>query len=63
MLLPLIDETAAKIHSLSPADAQTGPAMRYDRNVIEQQSAMLTEPVVRELYELISKNIHLLSQS
>ncbi|MFC2323153.1 MAG: Rossmann-like and DUF2520 domain-containing protein [Tannerella forsythia] len=63
VLLPLIDETAAKIHSLSPADAQTGPAVRYDRNVIEQQSAMLTDPVVRELYELISKNIHLLSQS
>ena len=63
VLLPLIDETAAKIHTLSPADAQTGPAVRYDRNVIEKQSAMLTEPVMRELYELISKNIHLLSQS
>ncbi len=63
VLLPLIDETATKIHTLSPADAQTGPAVRYDCNVIEQQSAMLTDPVVRELYELISKNIHLLSQS
>ncbi len=63
VLLPLIDEMAAKIHTLSPADAQTGPAVRYDRNVIEKQSAMLTDPIVRELYELISKHIHLLSQS
>lgn len=61
VLQPLIDETAAKLHTLSPHEAQTGPAVRYDRNIIERQVAMLEEPAARELYELISKNIHLLS--
>ena len=30
VLLPLIDETVSKIHSMPPAAAQTGPAIRYD---------------------------------
>jgi predicted short-subunit dehydrogenase-like oxidoreductase (DUF2520 family) len=58
VLIPLIDETAAKIHTLSPAKAQTGPAVRYDRNVIDRQTALLTDPVLREMYQLISKNIY-----
>lgn len=33
-MLPLIDETAAKVYVLSPSQAQTGPAIRYDENVI-----------------------------
>ena len=33
-LLPLIDQTAAKVHSMSPAEAQTGPAQRGDGEVV-----------------------------
>ena len=33
-LKPLIRETADKIDVLSPNDAQTGPAVRYDENII-----------------------------
>ena len=33
-LLPLIDNTAAKVHTMRPADAQTGPAKRGDKDVI-----------------------------
>ena len=29
-MLPLIDETARKVHELEPLAAQTGPAVRYD---------------------------------
>ena len=29
VMLPLIDETARKVHELTPLDAQTGPAVRY----------------------------------
>ena len=36
VLLPLIDETAAKIHTMPPRVAQTGPAIRYDENVINK---------------------------
>jgi predicted short-subunit dehydrogenase-like oxidoreductase (DUF2520 family) len=58
VLVPLIDETAAKIHTLSPEKAQTGPAVRYDRNIIDRQTALLTDPAMKEIYQLISKNIH-----
>ena len=34
VLLPLIDQTAAKVHDLSAKDAQTGPAQRGDAAVI-----------------------------
>lgn len=57
-MLPLIDETARKVHELCPKDAQTGPAVRNDEKVINKHLAMLEdEPVLHELYEKISKNI------
>lgn len=56
-LLPLIDETAYKVHELSPREAQTGPAVRYDKEVISRQSQML-EGLPKEIYELMSKSIH-----
>lgn len=59
VMLPLIDETARKVHELEPKDAQTGPAMRYDKNVIGNHLQMLTdEPEMQQLYELISRSIH-----
>ncbi len=58
VLLPLIDETAAKIHVMSPAQAQTGPAVRYDENVINKHMAMLEDPDMRDIYESLSRSIH-----
>lgn len=59
VMLPLIDETARKVHELEPRLAQTGPAVRYDENVINSHLQMLAdEPEMQEIYELISKNIH-----
>lgn len=55
-LLPLIDETAAKIHTLSPREAQTGPAKRHDENVMNHHLAILSEPQ-RAVYELLSEEI------
>lgn len=56
-LLPLIDETARKVHELSPREAQTGPAVRYDQEVIRRQADMLSG-LSRDIYELMSKSIH-----
>ncbi len=42
-LMPLIDETATKIHLLNPNDAQTGPACRGDENVMNHHLSLLTE--------------------
>ncbi len=57
-MLPLIHETAAKVAQMPPAQAQTGPAIRYDRNIIEKQEALLSDPLMREIYSLISRSIH-----
>lgn len=58
-LLPLIDETARKVHQLPPAEAQTGPAIRNDRAVMEHHLSMLdaAHPQWAELYRLISEDI------
>lgn len=59
VLLPLIDETASKVHDIPPFEAQTGPAVRYDSNVIEAQMQLLeNKPALKELYDIISRNIH-----
>ena len=59
-MLPLIDETARKVHELSPVEAQTGPARRYDENVINRHLNMLEEePKLTEIYRLLSEHIHL----
>lgn len=58
-MLPLIDETAAKVHHLSPVEAQTGPAQRNDTNIMEQHIKLLdNEPEISRLYKEISENIH-----
>ena len=55
-LLPLIDETAAKVHTLSPRDAQTGPARRGDENVMNHHLELLNEEQ-RQVYQLLSAAI------
>ena len=62
-LQPLIDETANKLYDMSPASAQTGPAVRYDRNVIERHIAMLEDDEMKKLYKAISESIHKSSDS
>lgn len=58
-MLPLIDETAEKVHHLPPVSAQTGPAQRNDRNIMDSHLSMLKdEPEIAELYRRISESIH-----
>lgn len=62
VLLPLIDETARKVHELSPRLAQTGPAVRYDMGVMDKHLDMLAdEPEMQQLYRLLSDDIHRLA--
>ena len=59
VMLPLIDETARKVHELAPRDAQTGPAVRYDENVMNKHLSMLADSqALQEIYKLMSKSIH-----
>lgn len=58
VMLPLIDETARKAHQVEPHSAQTGPAVRYDEEIINKHLSMLCDtPDTQQLYELISKSI------
>lgn len=60
-LLPLIDETARKVHELSPRQAQTGPAIRFDENIIHLHLSRLDGDDAA-LYEAISESIHKMAQ-
>ncbi len=57
VLLPLIDETAAKVHSLSPREAQTGPAIRRDENVMQAHQQRLRTDEEKTIYRLLSEKI------
>lgn len=58
VLLPLIDESAEKVHTISPFEGQTGPAIRKDMNVINKQLQMLKEyPEWESLYQMITNDI------
>jgi predicted short-subunit dehydrogenase-like oxidoreductase (DUF2520 family) len=59
VMFPLIDETARKVHMLAPNKAQTGPAVRYDENIIRKQSMMLKDdPILKDIYDRMSLSIH-----
>lgn len=58
VMLPLIDETARKVHELPPREAQTGPAVRYDTNVMQRHQDCIKDPAMRQIYKLLSDNIH-----
>lgn len=59
ILLPLIQETTAKLADLSPREAQTGPAVRNDQNVIQRHLNLLADdPALQSIYAELSKNIH-----
>lgn len=58
VMLPLVDETMRKLHSLSPEEAQTGPAVREDYNVMGRHLEMLGgDEKLRQVYDMMSKII------
>jgi predicted short-subunit dehydrogenase-like oxidoreductase (DUF2520 family) len=58
LLLPLIRQTTKKIEYLSPLDAQTGPAKRNDRAVLNKHVKLLSEKKeLRSVYRQVSKLI------
>lgn len=59
LLLPLIMETTKRIETNSPANVQTGPAIRDDKKTIRRHLTLLkkTDPKLATLYKLISSEI------
>ncbi|WP_037321384.1 Rossmann-like and DUF2520 domain-containing protein [Salegentibacter sp. Hel_I_6] len=56
ILKPLIKETASKMESLSPKDAQTGPALRNDQKTIETHLKLLSKKD-KDIYSLLTQSI------
>lgn len=57
ILKPLIQETANKILSLPPSEAQTGPAKRKDSQTINAHLNFLTNEHQKEIYKMLTKSI------
>ena len=59
----LIKQTTSKALGTDPERAQTGPAIRYDQDVLDSQLKLLSiHPEWQELYHLISQDIQRLSE-
>ena len=57
ILKPLIQETAHKIITLSPKEAQTGPAKRNDLKTIEAHEQFLTDENQANVYRILTQSI------
>lgn len=58
VLRPLIEETTEKISILTPYQAQTGPAVRNDRRIIEEHlQALEDKRDLADLYSIINEDI------
>lgn len=57
VLSPLITETVQKAIETSPFEAQTGPAIRHDENIIQKHLNLLDYEKQKELYLCISNLI------
>jgi len=58
LLKPLLGETIEKLNELSPAEAQTGPAIRHDKRTLNAHIEMLkNHPEYQNIYQLLSDQI------
>ncbi len=63
LLKPLIVETAQKATDSDPQNAQTGPAVRNDQNVILKHIELLKDkPEFEKIYRFVSESIYKLNQ-
>jgi predicted short-subunit dehydrogenase-like oxidoreductase (DUF2520 family) len=57
-LLPLIEETAQRIKTVSPKQSQTGPAIRHDAETIQKHLELLAaHPQLKQIYEVLTGSI------
>ncbi len=57
ILKPLIKETAEKVMTLAPDEAQTGPAKRIDTTTIITHLNFLSDTNQKNLYEILTQSI------
>jgi predicted short-subunit dehydrogenase-like oxidoreductase (DUF2520 family) len=59
MVMPLLRQTLAKVACMSPAEAQTGPAMRGDQQTLIHHTKALGDELLRDIYLAVSQYIEL----
>ena len=58
LLLPLIEEVVNRLQVFSPAEMQTGPAIRGDISTIQKHLSLLKDfPQLKNIYEMMSESI------
>ncbi|MBD0725976.1 hypothetical protein B6A10_12365 [Flavobacterium sp. L1I52] len=57
ILKPLMEETFRKLETLSPKEAQTGPAIRNDQKTIAAHEAFLKDKKQLNLYKTLTQSI------
>ena len=57
LIMPLMEQTSEKLKTMSPAEAQTGPAARRDTVVMGRQMMALDDERLRAIYAAISDYI------
>ena len=57
ILNALIQETAQKINTLAPENAQTGPAIRNDKLIIEAHQLFLSNSNQSNIYKILTQSI------
>ncbi len=70
ILKPLIAETAGKVENFNPSELQTGPAIRNDKNIINNHIELLNDIFkndksyknISEIYSFVSDDIYLKSK-
>ena len=57
-LIPIIEETAQRLKTISPSKTQTGPASRHDELTIKQHLTLLEKyPQLKKIYQLMTESI------
>jgi predicted short-subunit dehydrogenase-like oxidoreductase (DUF2520 family) len=57
-LIPLIEETAERVKTVSPRQSQTGPAVRHDTETIQKHLDLLKgHPQLKKLYAFMTEAI------
>lgn len=60
LLIPLIQETGKRLNQSTPAQSQTGPAIRKDTITLDKHLSQLEkEPHLKELYRIFTQSIQL----
>lgn len=57
ILKPLVAETADKIRTLSPIEAQTGPARRNDTTTLQRHLDFIKDDTQKAIYTLLTQSI------